>query len=492
MSHLNPRFLLTLQIRAWFGLVSLVSGALLVCLLASATNVQAQGWSATGSLGTARSYGHTATLLANGKVLVVGGPDVSNPCCRQLSNAELYDPATGQWSATGSLSRPRGGHIAVRLANGKVLVAGGGTSYLPLVGVNYAFNNAEISAEIYDPDSGTWSPAGNLSVARMSHTATLLADGEVLVTGGYGVGSAVLNTAELYDPATDTWSAAGTMNSPRSLHTATLLPGGGVLVVGGLSTLFYPPLLRSAELYDPASGSWTATGNPITARVLHTATLLHNGKVLVAGGVRIEPFDHYGDGVDKAELYDPATGAWSATGNLATPRVIHSATLLPNGTVLVAGGYSDYNMINSAELFDPVTATWTVTGSLNTVHSEHKATLFANGKVLVAGGGGKNGEELYDPGFETPLLTLNSTTFCIGDPWSLMVIRSARSASVQLLGVSNRASWTIARWGVTDQDGRFSANGTMAAGTEGTHTLSVEISGIRSNAFSFTASKCRP
>jgi len=113
----------------------------------------------------------------------------------------------------------------------------------PICGVN-----AEISAEIYDPDSAAWSPAGNLSVARMSHTATLLADGKLLVTVGYGVGSAVLNTTELYDPATNIWSAAGTMNSPRSLHTATLLPGGGVLVVGGLSTLFYPPPFRAVGI----------------------------------------------------------------------------------------------------------------------------------------------------------------------------------------------------------------------------------------------------
>jgi len=240
-----------LPAHAWLGFVCHLSTAFMVCLLASVTSVQAQQpgvWSATGSLGTARSYGHTATLLANGKVLVVGGPDGSSPCCRQLGNAELYDPATGQWSATGSLSTPRVGHIAVRLANGKVLVAGGGTSYLPVIGINYTYNNAEISAEIYDPDSAAWSPAGNLSVARMSHTATLLADGKLLVTGGYGVGSAVLNTTELYDPATNIWSAAGTMNSPRSLHTATLLPGGGVLVVGGLSTLFYPPPFRAVGI----------------------------------------------------------------------------------------------------------------------------------------------------------------------------------------------------------------------------------------------------
>ena len=119
----------------------------------------------------------------------------------------------------------------------------------------------------------------------------------------------------------------------------------------------------------------------------------------------------------------------------------------------------------------------------------------ANGKVLVYGGsplGDNNSAELYDPGFEIPLLTLNSTSFCIGDPWSLVVTRSPRAASVKLLGVSNGASWEIEKWGLTGDDGNFRANGIMAAQTAGTHSLRVEISGIRSNVFSFAVSQCKP
>src|SRR5205823_892115 len=147
--------------------------------------------------------GHTATLLENDKVLVVGG-NVTNSCCRATvtGSAELYDPVTGQWSATGSLSTPRSGHIAVRLANGKVLVAGGE-------------NNP---SEVYDPDTGAWSASGNLNIARGSFTATLLPNGKVLVAGGLGVESGryvMLNSAELYDPATSAWSPTGTMNSAR-------------------------------------------------------------------------------------------------------------------------------------------------------------------------------------------------------------------------------------------------------------------------------------
>jgi len=475
--HRRSRF--TSLIQPWYGCVSHLRTTLTVFLLVSTTNVMAQqpGWSATGSLVTGRQF-HTATLLANGKVLVVGG-DFST------GTAEVYDPATGQWSATGSISKPRDSHIAVRLANGKVLVAGG------FSGANYS--SPEVSAEIYDPDSGAWSAAGSLRVARASHAGTLLADGRVLVTGGTSGGFfGGSNTAELYDPATDVWSPAGTMNSSRYLHTATLFPDGKVLVAGGLNGI----PLRSTELYDPATGNWTVTGDLITVRAIHTATLLHNGKVLVAGGGRDDyPYNHV-DGVDNAELYDPATGQWTATGSLIAPRAAPATALLSNGRVLAAGGFNDGKDAHIAEVYDPDTGSWSVADSLNTARSFHTSTLLANGTVLVAGGSApfasRSSAELYHPGFETPLLTLNSTNYCIGAPWNLVVIHSAREAYVRLLGVSNGASWEIARWGTTDRDGSFRDAGTMADGTEGAHTLIVEISGIRSTAVSFAVSKCKP
>jgi N-acetylneuraminic acid mutarotase len=385
----HPHSLVTLPTRTWFGLVSLFGATLVVCLLASATTVKAQqqGWSATGSLGTARSY-HTATLLENGKVLVVGGDNKGGV----LDGAEIYDPATGQWSATGSLSTPRVGHIAMRLANGKVLVAGGSGDppIYPIL----------TSAEIYDPDTGAWSAAGNLSVARANHLATLLADGRVLVTGGSPGGS----SAELYDPATGAWSPAGTMNSQGFYPTATLLSDGNVLVVSGYSRDGVPQ--RTAELYDPATGRWTATSDLITARGTLTATLLPNAKVLVAGG---ETSSHC-DQEDKAELYDPATRRWSATGSLTAPRGNHTATLLPNAKVLVAAGMNICNLLNSAEIYDPATGSWSVTRSLITTRIGHTATLLANGEVLVAGGYGtsfnsvaSNSAELFE--IKTPQIT---------------------------------------------------------------------------------------
>lgn len=395
----HSRSLFTLPARACAGFVSLFVATLLVCLPATAYQLEAQqtAWTATGSLSTARAQ-HTATLLENGKVLVVGGLIGCNPGCQTTSTAEIYDPVTGQWSATGSPSLPRGNHIAVRLQNGKVLVAGGYSS----PGVILA------SAELYDPDTGTWSATGALSSAQQFHTAALLPNGKVLITGGLGANFSVLNTAELYDPATGSWSSAGTMNSARFYHTTTLLPNGSVLVAAGSNTnLPNPPFLtplRTAELYDPSTESWTATGELITARVVPTETLLPNGKVLVAGG---GPDDE--NGLNKAELYDPATGRWSATGSMAVPRIGHTANLLPNGTVLIAAGYNGDDLFKSAELYDPSTGGWTAIAELNTARAIHSATLLSNGKALVACGYGDAGEltsaEIFDSATAIPQIT---------------------------------------------------------------------------------------
>jgi N-acetylneuraminic acid mutarotase len=356
------------------GFASLVSTALVICLLAGATIVEAREatWSATGSLGTVHN-GPAATLLANGKVLLVGGVSGGTGI------AEHYDPATGTWSFTGNLNTTRTWPSATLLPNGKVLVAGGWDSNARPLN----------SAELYDPPTGTWSYTGNLNTAG-GGAATLLPSGKVLVVAG--------NSAELYDPGTGTWRSTGNLNKAHTYSGVVTLRNGKVLIVGGNGV----DASNSAEVYDLATETWSVTGNlNVGRRYGHSATLLPNGKVLVAAG-----FDG-DDWIDSAELYDPVTGTWSETGDLNGDRGIHTATLLPNGKVLVAGGYYD-DTLNSAELYDPDTESWSVTGSLNTARAEHTATLLANGKVLVAGGdsGGEihtTSAELFDSG-NTPVV----------------------------------------------------------------------------------------
>lgn len=334
--------------------------ATLALFLGFSTFACAADWTPAASLAKGR-FGHTATLLASGKVLVAGGRDSNSSF---LASAELYDPATDSWSAAGNFGTPRNFHSATLLPDGKVLIAGGYNDY---------FGELR-DAALYDPATNTWSVAGGFVTGRYAHTATLLPSGKVLVAGPNG------GSGELYDPATNAWSRTGNMVRVRFDHTATLLPNGKVLVAGGdFST-------TSAEIYDPATDAWSATGNLTTARATHTATLLPSGKVLVAGGRDLS----------SAELFDPATNTWSAAGNLGTARFRHTATLLPNGTVIVAGGVSNLAYSASAEIYDPVANTWSAAGSLATPRDRHTANLLPNGKVLVTGGYGIASAELYE------------------------------------------------------------------------------------------------
>ena len=314
---------------------------------------------------------HSATLLTNGCVLVVGG--YGNSINGYLNSAELFNPATGAWSSAGTLP-PIGtypnahvGHTATLLTNGLVIVAGGMDAV-----------NLFSSAELFNPNSLSWTFTGFMNIPRAYHTATLLTNGMVLVAGGLGCcysTNSSLASAELYNPASGTWTNTGSMTSTRKYHTATLLANGKVLVAGGYDR--FGNILSSAELYNPVTGTWTATGTMNNSREYHTATLLTNGQVLVVGG-------QGGGAYTSAELFNPATEQWTATGTLNFSHYCHTATLLTNGQVLIVGGNGNNG---TAELYNPSNnGTWFVSAALHTPRYCHTATLLTNGQALISGG----------------------------------------------------------------------------------------------------------
>ncbi len=325
---------------------------------------------ATGSLLEAQMWPR-ATTLKDGRVLVTGGQintsaDINNPNLIPVA-PEIYDPATGKFGKTGAMVRPCYDSKATLLSDGRVLITGGSTA-----------EGKSSSAELYDPKTGTFSETGSMSEARTGHTATLLPDGRVLVAGGLPVGSGA--TAETYDPQTGRFTATGSMTEARDSQAAVLLKDGRVLIVGGFEpttdgTLSPVDGKTSAEIYDPSSGKFSPTGPMTFERSNPDATLMPDGRVLVTGD----------SGGYSSEVYDPATGKFKAAGAIGTSGSMN--VLLPDGLVLLAGGYEAmHGSLATALLYNPGTGKFMATGSMSTPRYSSASALLADGRVLVLGG----------------------------------------------------------------------------------------------------------
>jgi hypothetical protein len=373
---------------------------------------------------------HTATLLLNGKVLIAGGGS---------SSAELYDPVTGTFRPTGDMTTARSGHSATLLPDGRVLIVGG--------------DGNRHSGELYDPSTGTFTPTAVLPPG-FGQVATALNNGKVLLSGG-GLscpngndGCIVINPPEIYDPATGTvaltgdyadkagdpyFGESGLIGAP-----AALLPDGKVLIAAE----------PTAELYDPSTGTFRLTGQMTRGRQLQggqppdfiggTATLLANGKVLLAGGELFE----YASLAD-AELYDPSTEKFAAIHKMNRIRTGHTATLLGDGTVLIAGGDQtcdffpdvlrcDANATGS-EIYDPATETFNTGANMTSYRISHTATLLMDGRILIAGGNTDmrdlwptDSAELYAPAVLFPALVVTGLQF----DRTIILTASSYSASV--------------------------------------------------------------
>ena len=328
-------------------------------------------WANTGSMNTGRTD-HTATLLPNGQVLVAGGLDASST---PLASAELYNPATGTWTATGSMVEARQGHTATLLPNGEVLVVGGHTPLADCVS----------TAELYNPSTGRWATTGSMTEGRCSHTATLLTNGQVLVAGGCckpRINGDSLASAELYKPSAGTWQATGSLNVSRYGAAAVLLSSGEALVAGGnnIANGGTYTQLASAELYNPSQGEWVLAPSLNFTTPTATATLLGNSDVLVVGG--------------PGEFSGPSVRTWTNTGSYPKVALVgggHAATLLGTGKVVVTGTRCNYSGCSHVAtpgcfLYDFSSNSWSITGSMNHARVRHTATLLPNGQVLVAGG----------------------------------------------------------------------------------------------------------
>jgi hypothetical protein len=443
----------------------------------SSLTVGVASFRSVGSLNTSRAQ-HTATLLQNGKVLIVGGQNnLSSGNDTTLASSEIYDPVSQTFSLSGSLNTPRSSHTATLLPNGKVLIAGGEQildSYGDIGGV--------FTLELYDPTSGTFSVVPG-SLTEALSPATLLNNGMVLFNESLsGFYSGNVGPPQLYDPSTGIMSNTGysVTNRVDGTYTSTLLNDGTVLLAGGEAWYGTASQTTNTELFSPATETFAATGSLVTPTMYQTATLLNTGSVLLAAGANLSGTNGSMVDLNGAELYNPTAKTFATTGSLAIARTSHTATLLNDGTVLVIGGGTQTAptyLTGTAELYSPTNQTFTGDGSLQIPRFQHTATLLNDGTVLVVGGGGGNGlsltsAELYAPPLPAP------TSVTISPALTSMVV--GQTQQFKALDQTGAQRYDVT-WSVNNPSlASFTAGVPMilTATSEGVVTLTATVEGV--------------
>jgi outer membrane protein assembly factor BamB len=315
---------------------------------------------------TAKRESHTAVLLNNGDILVAGGATEGVI----LSTCELWDDLTGIWGPTMTpMGDARRDHSGILLQDGTVLVAGGQTTAGAYIR----------SCEIYNPSTGIWTLTDSLAVCRGGHVAVRLHNGKVMVSAGLGA-AGFLKSCEIYDPVTGTWSLTDTLNGIRQSHAVTVLQDGRLLSTGGCYYGTGMQYLASCDIYDTVTSDWIACNPMSIGKYWHTATLMTDGRVLVAGGRDSTGF------TSDCEVFDPSTGLWAPIASMIVQKGRHTSTLIESNSILVTGGENATGILSFGEVYNVLTGQWTLAGQMSSVRSLHSATLLPGSRTLIIGG----------------------------------------------------------------------------------------------------------
>jgi hypothetical protein len=435
---------------------------------------QSDGFTTVGQQMETTRYGHTATRLTNGQVLIAGGMSTAGV----VNNSELYTPASRILVAANSMILARWLHTATLLNDGRVLVVGGSDS---------ASREALDSAELYDPVTTVFTLlSARLHTARVGHVATLLNNGQVLITGGYNSGTGLVADAELYDPLTQTFLDLGNSNTPRYGHTATMLQDGRVLIAGGQTDAIPTAAYNTAEIFDPLTQTFTVLTALMTAsREGHEAVRLSDGRVLLAGGS-----DPATGPLNSAELYDPVLAMFiPVSGTMTTPRTSHAATLLNGDQVLIIGGSSGVNgaALSSAEIFDQNSQLFTSVGYMASGRESQTDTLLDDGTVLIAGGtdgaSALRSAELYTASQLTGLTTITisppNPAIGLGGQQLFTAVGTFADGSVASLA---SILWSSSNSAVAPVSNDATNSGAATSLTQGAATITASADGVSGSA----------